>query len=88
MNPNESRPSEPRPFRAKLAGQCADGSPQCGGIKPGDLVVKLKPMAFDRAPGAQRRSGKYYWLSYSHLLCYQKAETERAERKAKREEQE
>ena len=94
MNPNnprpDYRPSEPRPFKAKRAGQCADGSPQCGGIKPGDAVVRLPvPAAFDRSPGAQRATGEmYYWLHYSHLLCYQRAEIEDAERKAKREEQE
>ena len=84
-----SSPSEPRPFKAKRHGQCADDL-GCGGIKPGDAVVRLPvPAAFDRSSGAQRRTGEmYYWLHYSHLVCYQKAEAEDVERKAKREEQE
>ena len=89
MNPNASHPSEPRPFKAKRHGQCADDL-GCGGIKPGDAVVRLPvPAAFDRSPGAQRRTGEmYYWLHYSHASCHQKAEIERAERKTKLEEHE
>lgn len=62
--------SEPRPFKAKIAGQCADGSfiyDWCHGIRPGDIIVKRPiPAKFDR-PGKEG----YYELWYSHLRCYE-----------------
>ena len=63
----------PKPFRAKQRGQCADGSPQCGGIQVGDLIIKLEtPAAFDMGNPAYQTVGKtqYYYLNYSHLKCY------------------
>ena len=51
-------PSEPRPFKARLAGQCADGSfiyDWCRGIQPGDIIVRRPtPALFDR-PGPSPR---------------------------------
>jgi len=61
-----------RPFKAKIAGQCADGSfiyEWCNGIQPGDVIVKRPfPMKFDLF-------GKdgYYELWYSHLRCYEES---------------
>lgn len=67
--------NQPRPFVAKQPGQCADGSPQCGGIKVGDLVVRCPvPALFDASKTFQRSTGKmYYELWYSHVTCYEAA---------------
>ena len=71
-----------RPFKARRPGQCADGSPECGGIRVGDLIVKLeKSYAFDAPYPVQRLTGDmYYYLSYSHLKCYQETEAARKEK--------
>ena len=71
-----------RSFIARRAGQCADGSPECGGIRVGDLIVKLdKPYAFDAPYSVQRLTGDmYYYLRYAHLKCHQETEMARKEK--------
>ena len=71
-----------QPFRAKHAGQCADGQPDCGGIRVGDLIIKLdKPYAFDAPYPVQRKTGSmYYYLSYSHVKCHEETEKARKEK--------
>lgn len=75
--------SELRPFKAKIAGQCADGGPHCGNIAPGDLIVRREtPAKFDRA----QHQG-YYELWYSHAKCHEEAEARRPTKAAARKEQ-
>lgn len=77
----DQNPNPPRSFKAKHPGQCADGWYHCGGIKVGDIIVRLPvPALFDKA-------GKrgYYKISFSHLKCYEEAETERLQREEERE---
>ena len=74
MNLSPPSPSEPRPFKAKRRGQCADGSfiyDWCAGIKPGDLIVRRPtPALFDRPGRGRGADSPYYELWYSHLRCY------------------
>jgi len=77
----------PHSFKAKHVGQCADGWVDCGGIKVGDIVVRLPHPALFDIPRYSRasRNHMYYKLSFSHLECYEKAETERLQREKERE---
>jgi len=86
MSPNETRPFEPRPFKARYRSECADGWP-VHAIEPGDIVIKLEHAAlFDMSAGWQRKTGKMYReVKYSHEACWKKAQAEATERKAKRE---